>query len=163
MGNLLFSPSGRINSGDFMKGAIILTVIGVVLSMLQALAPALGLLHLVIFWCWIAIWVKRYHDGGKSGWMCLIPIIVYLVLSVIVLVALLGGEITTLIELANSGASPEEQQAVSEELMKGKTISVMVASVAVTLGIAFLFNKMIKGDPGDNQFGPNPITAEVFN
>ena len=78
MGNLLFSPSGRISPADFMRGATILIVVGLVLGLLPILMPALAMLSiifLVMLWCWIVLWVKRYHDGGKSGgarcWPCI--------------------------------------------------------------------------------------------
>ena len=157
MGNLLFSPSGRINSGDFMKGALIVTAIGGIFSILPAFVPslkALGFLTLILGWCWVVLWVKRYHDGGKSGWMSLIPILLYCVAFVIAASVMLGGEIGQIFELAASGASPEEQEAATQELMKGKELPVTLLGVVITLIIAFLFNGMIKGDAGDNQFGP---------
>ena len=93
MGNLLFSPSGRINSGDFMKGATLIIVITLVLGLLPIISAgfaALSIVTLVFLWCWVVLWVKRYHDAGKSGWTCLLPIIVYLVLAAIVGIVLPG-------------------------------------------------------------------------
>ena len=39
MGNLLFSPSGRIGPGQFMSGVQILIIVAVVLAILPALVP----------------------------------------------------------------------------------------------------------------------------
>ena len=46
MGNLLFSPSGRIGPGQFMSGVKILVIIAVVLAILPAFVPALVMLNI---------------------------------------------------------------------------------------------------------------------
>ena len=159
MGNLLFSPNGRINSGEFMKGAVILVIIGVILSLpgtfgMKGIGTALGVLSYLLAFPWVVIWIKRYHDGGKSGWMCLVPLIVYAVLLMVVMAALLGGEFSQMIELASSGASQAEQEAFAEGMMKGKEVPFTLAGAATSLVVAFLFNSMIKRDDHENQFGP---------
>jgi len=169
MGNLLFSPSGRINSSDFMRGVMVLVAIGLVLGLLPILSPALsilGIVGIVLIWCWIVLWIKRYHDSGKSGWMCLIPIIVY---------AIVGGIAGYLVSQSfvdadAVAAATEAAEAAAESgdiagafkaglsggsgLTKTGVIVNGLVSAAVSYGIAFLFNGMIKGDQHDNQFGP---------
>ena len=159
MGNLLFSPSGRINSAEFMKGTIILVVIGALLTLpgtlgMKGIGTALGTLSYLLAFPWVVIWIKRYHDGGKSGWMCLIPLIVYAVLLIVVMGAMLGSEFSQLIEMATSGASQAEQEAFTENMMKGKEIPLTLAGIGTSLVVAFLFNSMIKRDDHENQFGP---------
>jgi len=169
MGNLLFSPSGRINSGDFMRGVTLIVVVTLVLGLLPIISPALALLNivtLVFIWCWVVLWVKRYHDGGKSGWMCLIPIIIYLIVGGIV--SFLVSQ--SFVDVDAVAAAQEATQEAAEAgdfsaAMKaalsggsGMTTTGMIvaalAGAAVSYGIAFLFNNMIKGDAHDNQFGP---------
>ena len=159
MGNLLFSPNGRINSGEFMKGAIILIIIGALLTLpstlgMKAVGTALGVLSYLLAFPWVVIWIKRYHDAGKSGWMCLLPLFVYAILLMVVMGALLGAEFSQLIEMATSGASQAEQEAFTENMMKGKEIPLTLAGMGTSLVVAFLFNAMIKRDDHENQFGP---------
>ena len=167
MGNLLFSPSGRIGSGQFMSGATILVVLGMVMTLIPVFVPALAmlmLLGLVMYWCWIVLWVKRYHDGGKSGWMCLIPIISWVVLGSIV-----GAIVTKMF------ADPDKLAAVEDltnsgDIMGALSLSMagtttligsiigVVATAAVSYVIAMVFNNTIKHDAHDNQFGPEAGT-----
>ena len=168
MGNLLFSPSGRIGPGQFMSGATILVIIALVLALLTVFVPALGVLNiigLVLLWCWIVLWVKRYHDGGKSGWMCLIPIVVWLVIGMIIGMILPGmfqdpdaaaavaeateaGDFGAILKAAMGGGMTTTGQLINAVL--GAVVSYVVAMV---------FNNMIKHDGHDNQFGPEAGTA----
>jgi len=168
MGNLLFSPSGRIGPGQFMSGVTVLVVIALVLALLPIFVPALimlGIIKLVLLWCWVVLWVKRYHDGGKSGWMCLIPIIVYLIVGGIA-GAVLGGVF----------ADPDAAIAMAEAAEAGDfgalfafagtggmtTTGAIIASVVaavISYVIAMIFNNTIKHDDHDNQFGPVAGTA----
>ncbi len=163
MGNLLFSPSGRITPAEFMKGATLLIIIGLVLALIPAFIPALGMLAilgLVMIWCWIVLWIKRYHDGGKSGWMSFIPIIAYLVIGMIVglIVASMfkdpayAAAIEAATESGDFGAMMKSMQGGG--LTKMGTIINGLAAAAVAYVIAMVFNNMIKRDDHDNQFGP---------
>lgn len=172
MGNLLFSPSGRIGPGEFMRGVTILVVVNLVLALLPIFVPALAVLSilgLVIIWCWIALWIKRYHDGGKSGWMCLIPIVVWLVIAIIASMILPG-----------MFQDPDAAAAIAEATEAGDFGAIFAASmgggmtttgqlVNAVLGavisyvVAMVFNGMIKGDDHDNQYGPVAGTADTFN
>ncbi len=164
MGNLLFSPSGRVGPSEFMRGATILIVIGFILSILPALSPALaaiGIISIVLWWCWIVLWIKRYHDGGKSGWMCLVPIIVFIIASIVISMVLqpmfIDPEFTARTEEA---AASGDFGAIMEAAMSGGGVSKMgililsVVNAVVAYLVAFIFNNMIKSDPHDNQFGP---------
>lgn len=164
MGNLLFSPSGRVGPTAFMKGATILIVINFILAILPILSPALGLLSivgLILIWCWIVLWVKRYHDAGKSGWMSLIPIVAFLIAAIIISLVIqpmfVDPEVAATLEEAQASG---DMGAVWEAAMSGGGITTMgtlilaVIGAVVSYAIAFLFNNMIKSDPHDNQFGP---------
>ncbi|MBC6411554.1 MAG: DUF805 domain-containing protein [Hyphomonadaceae bacterium] len=99
----------------------------------------------VVAWPWIALWVKRYHDAGKSGWWCLIPMAVFIIASSIfdwyvgdymtflaVIMALLGQDL----------------MAINISLIQS------LVTIATLYLIAFLFNRAIRHDPNDNRFGP---------
>ena len=73
MGNLLFSSYGRIGSGTFINAGYILILIGTAFSMSKMISPAIGgifgFLSMLLLYPWVCIWIKRLHNGGKSGWM----------------------------------------------------------------------------------------------
>jgi len=164
MMNLLFSPSGRINSAEFMKAAYILIAIAAILALLPLISTSLsflGILGLVMIWCWVVLWVKRYHDGGKSGWMCLIPIVIWIVLSwilsAVVLPMFAGDAVKAAQEAANAAAASGDIGAVFKAAMgstKATALPSAILGAVASFAVAFLFNNMIKGDPGENQFGP---------
>lgn len=162
MGNLLFSPSGRIGSGEFIKAAIILIVIMVLLSVptilgMDTLEAILTVLSLALIYPWVVIWIKRYHDAGKSGWMCLIPIAAFLIGYIVLFTVLLWDVFAMSIELASQGASEAEIEEQIGELDEAKLATQFtIASTVLSIAVAFLFNAMIKQDSGDNKFGPVP-------
>ena len=118
-----------------------------------------------MLWCWVVLWVKRYHDGGKSGWMCLIPIIIYIIISGIVSTVLAGMFVDT--EAIAAIADAQEQADLGALMsMMGKggmtttgLIVTALAGAAVSYIIAMVFNNMIKHDAHDNQFGPEAGTS----
>jgi len=168
MGNLLFSPSGRIGPGQFMSGVTVLVVISLVLQLLPIFIPALLLLNiigLVLIWCWVVIWVKRYHDGGKSGWMCLIPIVVWIIVGAIVGVVLAGmfadpDAALAAAEAAEAGDFGAIFQSMGTGGMTttGAIINAVTGAV-ISYVIAMIFNNTIKHNDHDNQFGPVAGTA----
>ena len=168
MGNLLFSPSGRIGPGQFMSGVTVLVVISLILSLLPVFVPALVLLNiigLVFLWCWVVLWVKRYHDGGKPGWTCLIPIIVYLIVGVIAGFVISGmfadpDAALRAAEAAEAGDFGAMFQMMgSGGLTKTGAIINAVVTAVISYVIAMVFNNMIKHDDHDNQYGPVAGTA----
>jgi len=169
MGSLLFSPSGRIGPSQFMKGYMIVILISLVIGLLPAVMPALAVvaipISLALLWMTIVLWVKRYHDCGKTGWMCLIPIVVGIIASVI-----LSAVLTPMFVDADAAAAAAEAAAEAAEagdvggafsaamgasgLSTVGTIILSVAGAVLSYVIALVFNNMIKHDAHDNQYGP---------
>ena len=163
MGNLLFSPSGRINPSDFMRGVTVLIVIGLILGLLPIFVPALtmlGIIGIVLLWCWIVLWVKRYHDAGKSGWMCLVPIIAFIIVGMIVSFILKAmftdPNVAAALEAAeaNQDIGAIFKLSMSGGLTKMGQIVNVLAGAAYSYVLAMVFNGMIKRDDHENQFGP---------
>ncbi len=158
MMNLLLSSSGRINSSDFMKAAFILVALAIILSIpsFLGMSPAItilaGLLSFLLIIPWIFIWIKRYHDAGKAGSMCLLPICIYIVAVCVLMFFMMGDMFSYMMEAG--GATGAEANAEIEAITKAKAIPMTIASSVLSLAIAFLFNSMIKQDPNDNQYGP---------
>jgi len=169
MGNLLFSPSGRIGPNEFMKGAIILIIVAIViaipnlLGMPDVVVNILSILSFVTLWCWVVLWVKRYHDGGKSGWTCLLPIMIYLVIFLIIMAVLLGSGFMEVFEATTNGASEDELAEMERALTQKTALPIMIASSVLSFAIAFLFNKTIKQDMHDNQYGPHGSVGNTFS
>ncbi len=173
MMNLLFSPSGRINSAEFRQGALILIVLGFLFNISPMinyqLSMILGIVGLVFIWCWIVLWIKRYHDSGKSGWMCLLPIVLFIVLAFIISMVVQA--------MGMAGIDPETQAAIEEmaneaaesgdiggmfsqmmgmgaEVAKKTALPNALMTALASAIIAFGFNAIIKSEPNENSFGP---------
>ena len=163
MGNLLFSPSGRIGPAVYLKGIIIIAVLGFLLNFTALLGPAAiigGLLGLVLFYCFIALGIKRSHDAGKSGWMVLIHIIIYFVVSTIF--GFIVSKVTGVNPMDAFSAAMNQDLEALEEIEKATTsISYLlisgVLSIIGTIAAGYLINMMNKSDNHDNQFGPATI------
>ena len=71
MGNLLFSPSGRIGPNAFLKGMMILAIIGAVISLIGLVSfqasQILGYISFLLIIPLFFLLVKRSHDAGRSG------------------------------------------------------------------------------------------------
>ena len=121
MGNLFFSFSGRISRQPWWLGliglAIVQWAVWFVLAMVlglnitvdptdqAAVAAMMGkimvpiiILVLVFIYPTLAVYTKRWHDRGKSGWW-----------SLIILIPVIGG-IWALIELGFLGGTPGANQ-----------------------------------------------------
>lgn len=149
-----------------MKGAITLIIISALFGLLPlvsfGIAAALSIPFLILMvYCWVVLYIKRFHDGGKSGWLSILPILAYLVVGYFV-----GDMVSNMF----SGVSPEETQAAMEAAAESGDLKAVMAAGAdaakktaipsaisgalVSFAIAFLTNMFIKRDDHENQFGP---------
>ena len=163
MGNLLFSPSGRIGPAAYLKGIIILAIVGFLINFTAMLGPIAlvgGLLSFVVFYCFIALGIKRSHDAGKSGWMVLLHILIFIVVS-----AIFGFVVSKITGVSASGAitaAMNQDLAALEEIEKATTsINYLlisgVLSLIGTVIAGYLINMMNKSDNHDNQYGPATV------
>lgn len=158
--NTYLSPKGRLNPSDFKKSALTLIVIGVVFSIpellgMDSLAALAGIVSFALLYPWIVIWIKRYHDGGKSGWMSLLPIIVYLMATIILMMTMLGDGFMAIIEASSTGASQADTEKMAEEMVEGKEMMILLANTALSAVVALGFNAyLISNDNHENQYGP---------
>ena len=157
MGNLLFSPSGTTSPKDFMAGATFLIAVTLVINLLAVVNfffNILGLVELVCIWCWVVLWVKRYRFGGKSGWMCLIPIVIFIILIVIadsIVTPIFTDPVAQAeaMEILEEAVTARDIAAVLEVLKSGMGISKtglvvsMIIQALISYAIAFGFNKAI--------------------
>jgi len=163
MGNLLFSPSGRIGPTAYMKGIITLAVLGFLIGFTALLGPAAAigsLLILIIIYCFIALGIKRSHDAGKSGWMVVIQLIIWVVISM--LFGFIVGKVTGVnVSDIFTAAMNQDLEAIEEIEAATTSLSYIlisgIAGAIGTIGTGFLINMMNKSDNHDNQFGPATI------
>lgn len=168
MGNLLFSPSGRIGSADFIRGIIVLIVISAVLTVLPLISSGLDvlkILSIVMVWCWIVLYVKRFHDAGKTGWLtvavAVASIILLYILSVIttkMFAADLSAQMQEVVIAATESGSFKDMMAMSQEfgtkIAKKTAIPTAIGTSILTYVVAMVVDKMFPRDPSDNQYGP---------
>lgn len=160
MGNLLFSPSGRIGPAAYMKGIIILAIIGFLLNFVVLLGPigsVLGFLGIVLFYCFIALGIKRSHDAGKSGWMVITHIL--LAWGVGAVMGFIAAKITGVsVGGMFSAAMSQDLEAIEaiEESMKSMSYLLTAGALGAVGYVVsgYLINMFNKSDQHDNQFGP---------
>ena len=154
------SPAGRMSPSDFKKSALILIVVGVLFSIPELLgiksnSVLASIVSFALYYSWIVIWIKRYHDGGKSGWMCFLPIVVYLMATIILAMTMFGDEIIVLFEAFSTGASQADTEKMAEEMVAGKEMMGLLANTALSAVVALGFNQyLISNDDHENQYGP---------
>ncbi len=149
--HVLFSPNGRIGQQEFWIGVLILIAANIVAGFI----PILGfIISLGLIWVGIAVYGKRLHDAGKTAWLHAIPWAVSIVLMTIgavmaggaVLAAMMGGgdDVDVAAMLAGAGAA---------SLF---FLLSFVVWIAYTIWVGLL-----KGDAGDNRFGPASGAAQT--
>jgi uncharacterized membrane protein YhaH (DUF805 family) len=169
MGNLLFSPSGRLDPPGYMKAMLIIGVITAVIGLLPLVSSSIatigGLVSLVFLYVFFAISIKRAHDAGKSGWMSIVFFILLMIVSVIVtliLFAVFGLNMMDMFSTAMEG-DPQAAAAAAEAFTKSSAIPSALASLIGYPATAFLVNAMFKQDMHDNTYGPYGNAAESFS
>lgn len=162
MASEMLSPQGRLGPKAFLKNGLILLAIGFVIGLLPlvslSLSMAGGLVGLILIWPWIAIWVKRLHDADLSGWLVLLVIIIYLIV-----VWLAQSIVTSMVApgLGDVAGGTTDFTAVWSAMNEASRAAALPNAVCtLAIGLIFLFgaNAILKGDPGENQYGP-PQTA----
>jgi len=165
MGDLLFSPQGRINSAAFIRGGYILILISIAIGLSVLVNTALGMVlsifNIVLMYAWAVIWIKRLHNGGKSGWMFFAYILLYVGLSMFAAVLMLmfvGGEdfMHLVVEKANNELSDAELQTKMEAWQIANMVPMLIAKSLASLITLHIGDRAMPTDEGDNQYGPNP-------
>ena len=169
MGNLLFSPSGRIGPSEFTKGIMILAVISAVLTIIPMFSFTLGsmlsIIGIVLLYPLVCLLIKRSHDGGKSGWMSIVWLIIMgiigFALSYLAQMFTIGdlqeqmeAATTAAAESGDFGAIMEAAKEFGPQIAKKTAIPSAIAGLVGSYIGAFVINKIVGRDDHENQFGP---------
>ena len=171
MGRLLFSWSGRIGPGDLLRGALFLSAVLVVIKASAAVGAELHALlvlaGLVTWWCWLALFAKRYRAAGRPPALAVLPLLaLFLPASAIdaVVQQVAAPETyealqTAILEAIEEhgalvGAMRVTESGLTEQLARETAVPVALARGAYTLGVAWLFGRSIRerGRPAGPQF-----------
>lgn len=156
MFQLLFNPSGYIDSQEFRKGAVLLLALNFFMWAGwyggPLLGSLLGMVSVITIYCWACLFIKRLADGEKSG-LWFIPIfIAFFMLAYFlfaIFVGLLAPEVATLSDEMRQldPFDTSNQQAVTEatgRLYKSIAIPGAIAFFLAGSMIAFSVNSRIK-------------------
>ncbi len=89
--------------------------------------------------------------GGSS----LLPIVVYLMATIILMMTMLGDGFMAIIEASSTGASQADTEKMAEEMVAGKEMMILLANTALSAVVALGFNQyLISNDDHENQYGP---------
>ena len=170
MGNLLFSPNGRIGPQAFFKGMMILAVISAVITLSGLvsfqLSQILGFVSLLLIIPFFFLLIKRSHDAGKSGWMSIVWFILWIIIFVIlgmlvnaIMPSAAQAELETALEAAmTEGGGFGDIMALTKEMgpaiARQTAIPSALAGLVGTAIAAYLINMLNKHDDHENQYGP---------
>lgn len=168
MGNLLFSPKGRIGPQDLTKGLMIIALINAVLTIIPMFSYALGsvlsIASIVLLFPIFCLLIKRSHDANKSGWMSIVWFILYLlIVGVISYMAqkFSMGDLGVQMEEASLAAAEEGDLSAifgvaaefGPKIAKKTALPTALAGLVGTYIYAFILNMILKTHEGENQYG----------
>lgn len=148
IGNLLFSPNGRIGQQDYWIGVLII----IVANFIAGFIPILGfIISLALIWVGIAVYGKRLHDAGKSAWLHAVPWGLSILFGILGMV-FAGGAVMSAM-MAGGEVDP-----VAVITAGGTFALFMMLSFLVWI-VYTIWVGVMKGDPGANEYGAPPGTA----
>lgn len=149
--HVLFSPNGRIGQQEYWIGVLILIAANIIANFI----PLLGfIISLALIWVGIAVYGKRLHDAGKTAWLHALPWAVSIVLMTIGAV-MAGGAVFA----AMMGGGDDVDVAT---MLAGAGAASLFFLLSFVVWIAYtIWVGLLKGDAGDNRFGPAPGTAQT--
>lgn len=164
LASILFSPAGRIGPGNFWRGYIIILAVSLVIQVINvlmgpsALSMPLGLVSLVLYWCTIAVFVKRLHDTGATGWWVVAIAggwTLVMLVGVAIILGIFAGDVM-------STAMQDESYAQSPQFMRDMQDAIFVPGTAlglvINIALGFIMANL-RSDPNTNPYGPPTVTT----
>jgi uncharacterized membrane protein YhaH (DUF805 family) len=153
MGTIL-NPFGRIGPVTFRNTVMILIAIGACLSLSPLIRPELAALSfgaILLLYPSIVIWVKRFHDAGKSGWWYLAVFVAQLIISLAV-----NRFIIARFMPPPPPVDPHFIWLSMVAQMRANALPSTISGVILSLAFALVINEELKSDPEENAYGPPP-------
>ncbi len=149
----LFVPKGTISKSGFAVAAVILIAISLVSDGLElvvpALSPVLFFLGLVVVYCWVAAWIKRFHAAGTSGWWTVLVVLLWLIVQGVAgFFVLLGSGLDPSIF---AGGDSQAIQAEMEPVVQAATVPILIVSTLISAAFAFGLNAVLPAGKGGNR------------
>ncbi len=169
MGHLLLSPYGRISSAEFYRGGFILILISVALSLINLLDPKIGqmlsIISYLLIYPWAVIWIKRLHNGDKSGWMFLAYVVLYIVVAMVgfgAALSMLGGDtfIQIITDQVDGKITQAEVQTQMEIWARDNMALILITSIGVSVLTMYIGDRTIPTDNNDNKYGRHGTTFD---
>lgn len=136
--SLFFSFQGRINRARYWLGIVILIVVSLAIVMpIIVLAPDLAFVMIVIglasLYVALALAVKRLHDRNKPGWWAILFVV-----------------------------APSVLNRLTDQMPEDSAAWWILGLVVLVLGVWGLVELgFLKGNVGDNQYGPDPLAQRA--
>ena len=148
----LFYPDGRIGPATFRNAALILIVAGAVVSLTPLALPGLWMItfaSVLFIYPWAVIWVKRFHDAGKSGKWFFAVFVPWLVTGLVA-----NHFISAEFGLAPpQPGTPIDIGAFMSAQIRAVALPATIASVIISLAFALVVNEELKSQPEANAYG----------
>lgn len=145
---LFLTADGRIGKQDFWIGFAIIFVVNFVLGMI----PVLGMIvSIALIYPMVCLYSKRLHDFGKTGWLTLVPFgagVVGMLLAV-----MMGGA-----AIMGAGLAGNDSAAAGAAMAGMGGAALVLMAVGLVCLVFLLWVGLTSGDPGENRYGPPPVS-----
>ncbi|MGX6647552.1 hypothetical protein ACWCOP_06370 [Maricaulaceae bacterium MS644] len=152
----LFVPKGTITKSGFAVAAVILIAVSLVSDAIEMALPALGpvlfFLGLVLAYCWVAAWIKRFHAAGSSGWWTALVVLLWIIAQGVAgFLVLMGSGLDPSIF---AGGDQQAIQAAMEPVTEAAMVPILIVSTLISAAFAFGLNAVLpagRGASGDTE------------
>jgi len=149
----IFNPFGRIGPVAFRNAALILIATGAFLGLLPLINSELAIVSfasMVLIYPWVVIWIKRFHDAGKSGAMFFAVFVPWLITGILVNQFIVKRFVDV------PPVDPNFIWASMVAQMQASALTSTIAGAIISLAFALVVNEELKSDPAENAYGPPP-------
>ena len=163
MGNLLFSPNGRIARNQFWQGMVILTVASVLVAAgAVMLGTLVSLLGYALIYPYICVYGKRLHDAGLSAWwvigVWLGTVVFNFILSLFLTPFFMGEEELAIQEEMSERMMSGDFSGFLEgaEILAAELLPLTLFLTVLTNLVAAIVVGLLPSEPRENKHGPVP-------
>ncbi len=166
MGNLLFSPNGRIARNRFWQGMVVLTVASVLVAAGAVMVGTLvSLLGYALIYPYICVYGKRLHDAGLTAWwvigVWLGTVVFNFILSLFLTPMFMGEEELAIQEEMTERLLSGDLAGMMEgaEILAAELLPLTIFLTVVINLVAAIIVGLLPTEPRENKHGPVPGTG----